>query len=175
MARKDRPHGHPGAKSTRLAADRAILREHFGPYYLFVQRLGALPVVYFVMGAIVGRPHGLTTALLYAIVAAVYAFIFHIMAVSYFAMRSKVGLDVCPKGTFGYFWSGIFIPRAVFDHAAMMSALIWAGPAWFLVSGPALYLADYAISLASTLRYSLEAKKGIASSADTEKIGGQPK
>ena len=157
-----RPHSHLGAPSTKLAADRSVLKTHFGRYYQFVQRLGGLPVIYFVIGAIVGRTGGWGTMVLYGMGAAIYAFIFHIYAISYFAMRSKIGLDVCPKGTFGYVWSWIFIPRAVIEHLVMMGLLVMSerlqpgGIVWFFVSGVVLYFIDYTISLGSTIKYSLK-------------------
>jgi len=159
---KDRPHGHLGAKSSRLAADRAILRENFGRFYPFVQRLGGTPVVYFVMGAIMGRPDGWGTVILYALVAALYSFIFHIVAISYFAARSKISVNKCPKGTIGYFWGSIFIPRALFDHAVMMTALILSGrygPLWFLASGIVLYLLDRIITFLTMLSCPVDAGK----------------
>jgi hypothetical protein len=145
----DRPHGHLGAKSTRVAADRAILREHFGPYYIFVQRLGGLPAIYFIIGAIVGRQSGWSSAILYAAVAMVYSFLFHVYSTSYFAARSKIGLERFGKKTFGYRWSSLFIARMIIDHVVMMAALIWLGIIWFLVSGVALYFVDYAITILS--------------------------
>lgn len=160
-----RPHGHLGAPSTKLAADQAVLRTHFGRYYRFVQRLGAIPVIYFAIGIIIGKSGGLGFALLYGIVGAVYAFLFHIYATSYFAMRSKIGLEVCPRKTFGYFWSWIFIPKVVIEHLVMMALLIFSdrlqpgGIAWFLISGVVIYIIDYVITIASTLKYSLKAKE----------------
>jgi hypothetical protein len=159
---EDRPHGHMGAKSSRLAADRAVLKENFGRFYPFVQRLGGTPVIYFVMGAIMGRPHGWTMAILYAVVAAVYSFIFHIAAISYFAARSKMAIDKCPKGTIGYFWGSEFIPRALFDHAVMMTALILSGrygPWWFLASGLVLYTLDHIITFLTMLSCPAETGK----------------
>ncbi len=149
----DRPHGHLGARSTKLAADRAVLRTHFGRFYPFVQRLGGIPVAYFVIGAIVGRPLGWGMVFAYGIGAAIYSFLFHIYVISYFAARSRMGLVICPKGSLGYFWSSIFIPRAIFDHLVMLSALIWAGAVWFLVSGVVLYMLDYIITLTTTLAH----------------------
>lgn len=160
-----RPHGHLGAPSTKLAADQAVLRTHFGRYFRFVQRLGGIPVIYFAIGIIIGKSGGFGNAMLYGIGAAVYAFLFHIYAISYFAMRSKIGLEVCPGGTLGYFWSRIFIPRAVLEHLVMMGLLIFSdrlhpgGIVWFLISGFVIYIVDYAITIASTLKYSLNAKQ----------------
>jgi len=159
---KDRPHGHLGAKSTRLAADRAVLKENFGRYYTFVQRLGGTPVVYFVMGAIMGRPDGWGTAILYALVAGMYAFLFQIIAVSWLAARSKMAIEKCPKGNIAYFWGSIFIPRAIFDHVVMMTALILSGrygPVWFLLSGVVLYILDYIITFLTMLTCPVESGK----------------
>jgi len=176
---KFRPHGHLGAKSTRLAADRAVLKTHFGPYYKFVQRLGGIPVIYFIIGVIIGKTDGWGMGILYGIGGAVYALLFQIYAVSYFAMRSKIGLEICPKGTFGHFWSKIFIPRAIFDHLVMMGLLVFnerlpGGIMWFLLSGVVLYFIDYAITLSSTLKYSLK-EKGSSGGKKDRKTGGKIK
>jgi hypothetical protein len=160
---KDRPHGHLGAASTKVAADRAVLRSHFGPYYQFVQRLGGLPVIYFVLAGVAYR------SIWHAIGAGIYAFLFHLYATSYFAARSKMGLESCPTRSAGHFWSRIFVARAVFDHVVMMSALIWAGPLWFLGSGVILYVLDYAITMSTTLRWCIADKK------DAGRAGGKKK
>lgn len=152
MSGKFRPHGHLGADTTKSAASRRVLRDHFGPYYIFVQRIGAMPVMYGIISLIVYR------SWLYMLSALVYAFLFHVLAISYFAARSKIGLDTCPKGSFGWFWSWIFIPRAIFYHLAMLSVLIWVSPVWFLASGVILYAIDYIITIAITLKWSLPGK-----------------
>ncbi len=149
---KFRPTGHLGADTTKAAAEKAVLKSHLGPYYLFVQRLGGIPVAYGILAFVVYRNW------IYAIAAIVYIFLFHIMATSYFAARSNIGLEMCPKKSFGYLWSRIFIPRAVFDHIVMMSVLIWVSPVWFLVSGIILYIIDYAITIAITLKWSMKDK-----------------
>jgi len=149
---KFRPTGHLGADTTKAAAEQAVLRSHLGPYYRFVQVLGGMPIIYGILTYIVYREW------LYAIVALVYAFLFHIIAMSYFAARSNLGLETCPKNTFGYIWSKLFIPRAVFDHMVMMCVVIWVSPVWFLVSGVVLYLIDYAITIAITLKWSMKDK-----------------
>ncbi len=154
---KYRPHGHMGAKSSKLAADQAVLKEHFGRYYPFVQRLGGITVIYFIIGAIIGRQSGWGTAIMFAFVGLIYAFIFHVKAISYFAARSKLGLEICPKISVGYFWSWLFIPRMILDHIVMLGVLIWVAPKygiiWFLLSGIVLYILDYIITMTSMLRW----------------------
>jgi hypothetical protein len=111
--------------------------------------MGSVPVVYLIIGIIINLKAPVHLMLLTGVGALLYAFLFHIYAVSYFAARSKIGLDSFKPGTIGFLWSRIFIARAVFDHLVMMSALIWLGTTWFLASGIVLYALDFIITLST--------------------------
>jgi len=148
---KFRPHGHLGADTTKTAAEQKVLMDHFGPYYKFIQKLGAISGIYLVLGALVGYKISWMMALMYGIGAVIYAFLFHVLAISYLGARSNIGLNKCRKGSPGYIWSKLFIPRAIIMHLVMMSLLIWVSPLWFLLSGILLYIADYILTLSLTL------------------------
>ena len=150
MSDRYRPEGHSGSKDARLSAQRAVLRDHFGPYYLYVQRLGGIPVGYFIVGVFANYGAPWLRLIVIGVGALVYAFMFHIYATSYFAARAKIGLDTCRPGSFGLFWSKIFIARSIVHHIVMLSALIWLGTTWFLASGFILYIIDYIITITSS-------------------------
>jgi hypothetical protein len=154
-----RPHGHLGADSTRLSAERKILMDHFGRYYHFVQKLGGMPVAYFIIGAVIGRQQGWAMVFVYGLVAAIYAFFFHIFAISVFAAKAKIGCQNCPGKSSGYYWSSSFVARAVIYHVFMLSSLIWLGAYWFLASGFIIYIFDTAITFLTCAQY-LKIQKG---------------
>jgi hypothetical protein len=156
LTKSHRPHGHLGADSTKFSAERKILMDHFGRYYYFVQRLGGMPVIYFIIGAILGRQSGWTMVFVYGLVAAIYSFLFHIYEISVFAAKAKIGCNKCPVKSFGLFWSDIFVTRVVIYHLAMLSALIWLNVYWFLASGFMIYIFDTLITFLSCGKYLIE-------------------
>ncbi len=172
LTKKFRPHGHLGADSTKISAERKVLMDHFGRYFHFVQRLGGLPVLYFIIGAIEGRPMGWATVFIYGLTAAFYAFFFHLAATSVFAAKAKIGCNECPKKTFGYFWSGIFVVRVVIFHLAMLSSLIWLSVYWFLASGFIIYIIDNIVTLISCGNYILETGSKDGKGKKSGKSGG---
>ena len=135
--------------------------EHFGRYYYFVQRLGGLPVAYFIIGAILGRPLGWTMVFVYGLVAAIYSFFFHIYATSIFAARAKTGCNACPEGSFGLFWSNIFVLRMVIYHLVMLSCMIWVSVYWFLASGFIIYIFNTFITFISCGKYITEKRDSV--------------
>jgi hypothetical protein len=156
QTKKFRPHGHSGADSTKFSAERKVLMDHFGRYYHFVQRLGGLPVLYFIIGAIEGRPMGWATVFIYGLTAGFYAFFFHLLATSVFAAKAKIGCNECPEKTFGYFWSSIFVARMAISHLVMLSCLIWLNVYWFLASGLIIYIFDNTVTFISCGNYIVE-------------------
>lgn len=153
MPRSSRPHGHLGADSTKLSAERKVLQDHFGRFYLFVQRLGGMPVAYFVIGAVIGRSHGWTMVFVYGLVAAMYAFFFHVLAISVFAAKAKIGCQNYPEKSTGYLWSKVFVARAIVYHVFILSSLIWLGNYWFLASGFIIYIFDTAVTMLTCSGY----------------------
>ncbi|MCX6645517.1 MAG: hypothetical protein NTY09_04045 [bacterium] len=154
-----RPHGHLGADSTKLSAERKILMDHFGRFYHFVQRLGGMPGAYFIIGAVIGRSYGWAMVFVYGLVAAIYSFFFHIVAISVFAAKAKIGCQQCPKKSSGYYWSKAFVTRGLIYHMYMLSSLIWLGSVWFLASGFIIYIFDTVITFVTCSKY-LVVQKG---------------
>ncbi|HDS30224.1 MAG TPA: hypothetical protein ENN67_04185 [Firmicutes bacterium] len=147
MSNRYRPEGHLLSKEAQLNAKRALLRQHLGPYYLFVQRIAVIPVAYLAIGIVANLREPIHVMVLMGIGALIYSFLYHIFGISFFAARSKIGLDKCEHGSFGFVWSRMFIIRAIVEHILMMSALIWLEPLWFFVSGFILYSIEYFITM----------------------------
>lgn len=172
LTKKFRPHGHLGADSTKISAERKVLMDHFGRYFYFVQRLGGLPVLYFIIGAIEGRSMGWAMVFIYGLTAAFYAFFFHLVATSVFAAKAKIGCNECPKNSFGYIWSNIFVARVVIFHLVMLSCLIWLNVYWFLASGFIIYIIDNTVTFISCGNYIIEQGSKTGKGKISGKSGG---